>query len=110
MPELAPPAEPARTTRRAVGEIVGCSILVTAAAALAGLLVAVAFDARFAYAFVIARWICILLMLLTPILHRLLLHSGRTSRVPWAARTPATTLLLVCESIAFDIVSARLGD
>lgn len=94
---------------RRVGEVVVCSLVVTAFAALAGLAVSVPFDVRWNYAFVIARWICIFTLILVAVANQVAERTGRSWRAPWVLRTPATVLLLVCESIAFDIASARLG-
>lgn len=98
-----------RTMSRRVGEVVACSLLVTALAALAGLAVAAPTDVRWNYAFVIARWICIFTLILVAVANQVAERTGRSWRAPWVLRTPATVLLLVCESIAFDIASAQLG-
>ena len=99
---------PSSRLRRIV-EVVACSLLVTALAALAGLAVAGPTDVRWNYAFVIARWICIFTLILVAAGNQVSERIGRTWRAPWVLRTPATVLLLVCESIAFDIASAQLG-
>ncbi len=99
---------PRRRSRRAV-EVIACSLLVTALAAVAGLAVAAATEVRWNYAFVIARWICIFALILVAVVDQVAQRRRLTWRAPWVLRTPATVLLLVCESIAFDIVSAQLG-
>ncbi len=98
-----------RTRSRRIGEVVACSMLVTALAALIGLAVAIPTDVRWNYAFVIARWICIFTLILVAVADQVSERSGRAWRAPWVLRTPATVLLLMCESIGFDIVSAQLG-
>lgn len=97
------------TLARRVGEVVVCSLLVTALAALAGLVVALGTSVHWNYAFVIARWICIFTLILVAVANQLADRRGGTWRAPWVLRTPATVLLLVCESIAFDIASAQLS-
>jgi hypothetical protein len=98
-----------RTRSRRIGEVVACALLVTALAALVGLAVAIPTEVRWNYAFVIARWICIFTMILVAVASQVAERTGRSWRAPWVFRTPATVLLLTCESIAFDIVSAQLG-
>lgn len=103
-------ALPRPTSRaRRVSDVVACSLVVTALAALAGLAVAAATDVHWNYAFVIARWICIFTLILVAVASQVSERTGRTWRAPWVLRTPATVLLLTVESIAFDIVSAQLG-
>jgi hypothetical protein len=103
-------ALPRPTTRaRRIGEVIACSLVVTALAALAGLAVAAATSVHWNYAFVIARWICIFTLILVAVASQVAERTGRGWRAPWVLRTPATVLLLVVESIAFDIASARLG-
>ena len=97
------------TRARRIGEVVACSLVVTALAALAGLAVAAPTDVRWNYAFVIARWICIFTLILVALGSQVAERTGRSWRAPWVLRTPATVLLLMCESIAFDIASAQLG-
>lgn len=100
-----------RTSRflRRLAEVVACSLAVTALGAIAGLAWHLATGTRWALAFVIARWILIAGILLLPVLHARLVQRDPDRRgVPWALRTPWTPLLLVCESVVIDIVSARL--
>ena len=89
-------------------DVVLCSLAVTATAALVALAVHLGSDVRWSLAFVIARWIFVAALLVTPIVHQAATHLGATWRMPWVLQTPATALLLTCESIAFDIVSAQL--
>lgn len=100
---------PRRTPGRAFRDIVVCSMLVTLAAALVAAAAPLAFDVRWSFGFVIARWIFVAALLTTPLLHQLAVRFGVGRRMPWVLRTPATALLLTVESIAFDILSARLG-
>jgi len=93
-----------------VRDVVLCSLLITAAAALVALAVSGASGAEWSVAFVIARWLFVAALLATPLLHQLAVRFGMGWRMPWVLATPATALLLTCESIAFDIASARLGD
>lgn len=108
-PVLEPAPPRPGTLRRRIAEVVACSLAVTALAALAGLAVAIPTDVRWNYAFVIARWICIFSLILVAVANQVADRTGRSWRAPWVLRTPATVLLLMCESIGFDIVSARLG-
>ncbi|MCW2921365.1 MAG: hypothetical protein JWL76_1239 [Thermoleophilia bacterium] len=98
-----------RTRARRIGEVVACSLVVTALAALVGLAVAISTDVRWNYAFVIARWICIFTLILVAVVNQVAERTGRSWRAPWVLRTPATVLLLMCESIGFDIISAQFG-
>lgn len=102
--------EQRRTLASGTRAVVACSLLVTAAAALVALAVAQLAGTRWSLAFVIARWCFVAVLLATPLLHQLVVRMGATWRMPWALRTPATALLLTCESIALDILSARLSD
>ena len=104
----AAPTPPRRSRRRAVAIVFGCSLLVTTAAAIVALVVSLASDAEWSVAFVIARWLFVAALLVTPLLHQVATRFGVGVRMPWVLSTPATALLLTCESIAFDIASARL--
>jgi hypothetical protein len=104
-----PPAEPRRTRWQAVRGVVAFSLSVTAAAALVALAVSRTSGARFLLAFVILRWCLVGVLLATPLVHQVSIRFGARWRLPWALRTPATALLLTCESILFDIASAHLG-
>ena len=86
-----------------------CSLLVTTTAALVALVLMIVADARWSLAFVITRWIFVAALLVTPLIHQLTSRLGATWRMPWVLQTPATALLLTIESIALDILSARLG-
>lgn len=97
-----------RTTAGAVREVVLLSLLVTAVAALVALAPAVAVDMRWSLAFVYVRWYLVFALLVAPLLHRAALRRGWSWRLPWGLRTPATALLLTCEGIVWDIVSAHL--
>lgn len=94
---------------RGARDVVACSLLVTAAAAVVATIVAVPIDARWSLVFVIARWLCVAALLVTPLVHQAAVRLGATWRMPWVLQTPATALLLTCESIALDILSARLS-
>ncbi|MEO6867155.1 MAG: hypothetical protein ABI200_03965 [Gaiellales bacterium] len=100
---------PKRTFRSGVRDVVVCSLLVTIAAALVALAIAQTTDARWSLVFVISRWLCVAILLATPLLHQIAVRFGAKWRMPWVFATPATALLLTVESIAFDILSARLG-
>lgn len=106
------PTEPVerRTFGHGLRSVIACSLLVTAAAALVATLVsAAAPELRWSVAFVVARWLCVAALLVTPVVHQLVVRLGGSWRMPWVLRTPATALLLTVESIALDILSARLG-
>ena len=104
-----PPQRP-RTWPRRLLEVVACSLLVTALAALVGYAWHGAFGTRWALAFVIARWIFIAIILLLPFVQHGLTKRGARRSIPWALRTPWTPLLLTVESVVIDIISARLHD
>ena len=80
----------------------------TAGAAIVALVPALAFDVRWSLAFVYLRWGVVFALLALPLAHQLAARRGRTWQLPWALRTPATALLLTCEGIVWDIVSAQL--
>ncbi|MCW2956312.1 MAG: hypothetical protein JWO69_1181 [Thermoleophilia bacterium] len=90
----------------ALGELLLVSLGITALAALVAWPLAQALDQRWALVFVYARWLFIFALLLTPVLQQVAGRAGAAWRLPWALRTPATALLLTCESVAFDIISA----
>lgn len=98
-----------RGVARGARQVVACSLLVTAAAAAVASLVTIPADVRWSLAFVIARWLCVAALLVTPLVHQLAVRLGASWRMPWVLQTPATALLLTCESIALDILSARLS-
>lgn len=98
-----------RSRARAAGEVVLCSLFVTAAASLVAAAGAALADARWSLMFVIARWCFVAALLATPVIHQIAVRFGAGTRMPWALQTPATALLLTTESIVFDIASARLG-
>jgi hypothetical protein len=111
--EQAATTPPTRGWRRATLEVIACSLLVTACAGVVAVAVAlVAPDVRWSYAFVVARWLFVAALLVTPLLHQVGRRFGVPvfTRMPWAFQTPATALLLTAESIGLDILSARLGD
>ena len=83
-------------------------MVVTLLAALAGFVVSLVSGAHWNYAFVIARWICIFSLILVAVASQVSERRGWAWRAPWVLRTPATVLLLMVESIGFDIVSANL--
>ena len=101
-------AAAARPLSRRATEVIACSLLVSALAAFAGLVVALASDVRWNYAFVVARWICIFTLILVAAAGQLAERRSWSWSTPWVLRTPATVLLLVVESIAFDIISANV--
>lgn len=100
---------PERSIRRKVVEVVACSLTVTVAAAIAATIIAAIIDERWSLVFVIARWLCVAALLVTPLVHQLATRAGVQRRMPWVFQTPATALLLTAESIALDIISAHLG-
>lgn len=110
---LRPPPGAAPTQRRGFGRalrgIVLFSLAVTLCAAVVALVVALMTGARFTLAFVVLRWCIVGTLLATPLVHQIASRRGANWQLPWALRTPATALLLTCESVAFDIASAHLG-
>lgn len=98
-----------RTRLRSVLEVVACSLLVTMLAAMVAIVAAVGADVRWSLAFVIARWMFVAALLVTPLVQQIAGRMGASWRLPYALRTPATALLLTVESILFDIASAHLG-
>jgi FtsH-binding integral membrane protein len=99
-----------RTFSHGLRSVVACSLLVTLAAALVATLVsAAAVDLRWSVAFVVARWLCVAALLVTPLVHQIVVRLGGSWRMPWVLQTPATALVLTTESILLDILSARLG-
>lgn len=97
----------ARLGRRVV-EVVSCSIVVTTFAAIVAAGWHASVGTRWALAFVIGRWILIALILALPFVERARTRIRQLPAIPWALRTPWTPLLLMCESIVIDIISARL--
>ena len=97
------------TRRRAVLEIVAFSISTTIAAALLAFGASLLSDVRWSIAFVVLRWLIVAALVATPLIHQVVRRFGARFTMPYALRTPATAVLLTCESIAFDILSARLG-
>lgn len=91
-------------------DVVVCSLVVSAAAALVAVPIAFALDTRWSLVFVILRWLLVAALLITPAVQQIATRSfGATWQLPWALRTPATALLLTCESILFDIISAQFS-
>lgn len=109
MDDLATTAAPRRTFLVGTRDVIACSLLVTTAAAIVATLVATPSDLQWSIAFVVARWTCVAVLLLTPLLHQVVVRTGRTWRMPWVLQTPATAIVLTVESILLDILSARLG-
>lgn len=97
------------TFSRGLRDVVLCSLLVTTSAALVALVVAVPLDVDWSVAFVIARWLFVAALLMTPLVHQVVMRLGGAWRMPWVLQTPATALVLTVESILLDILSARLG-
>ena len=83
------------------------SICVTAASAVVAAVVWKLFDVSFPLTFVYLRWLVVLVLLITPVVHHLLLKR-RSWQLPVAFQTPVTALLLTCESIGYDIISAHI--
>jgi hypothetical protein len=98
-----------RTFGSGLRDVVLCSIGVTTMAAAVALPLAALLGERWSLVFVIVRWLCVAALLATPLLHQVLVRMGVTWRMPWVLQTPATALVLTLESIALDILSARLG-
>jgi hypothetical protein len=98
-----------RTFSRGLRDVVLCSLLVTTSAALVALVVAVPLDVDWSVVFVIARWLFVAALLMTPLVHQAVMRLGGAWRMPWVLQTPATALVLTVESILLDILSARLG-
>lgn len=99
-----------RPSRRdAVRNVVLFSLSITAASALLALGVASVSATRWSLAFVVLRWIIVAALIATPLIHQVARRFGAQWTMPYALRTPATALLLTCESIAFDILSAHFG-
>jgi hypothetical protein len=99
-----PPSQKRRSTWRVV---LVFSVCVTLAAAAVAALAWWLLDADFSLTFVYLRWLVVFTLLAAPLVHRWLL-APRGVVLPTPFRTPATALLLACESIGYDIVSARL--
>jgi hypothetical protein len=107
---LLPAPTPARRTfTRGLRDVVICSLLVTASAAVVATAIALPADLRWSLTFVIVRWLCVAALLATPLIHQAIVRLGGTWRMPWVLQTPATALVLTVESILLDILSARLG-
>jgi hypothetical protein len=100
---------PRRSVARGTRDVVLLSLAVTAFAALAALVPALAFGVRWSLAFVYIRWSLVFVLLSLPLAHQLLVRLGVAWQLPWGLRTPATALLLTCEGIAYDIISAQLS-
>lgn len=101
------PDHRARTLGRATRDVIACSLLVTAIAASLAVVAAVATDVRWSLAFVVLRWLLVAALLATPLVHQVAVRFGARWRMPWALQTPATAVLLTCESITFDIISSH---
>lgn len=84
-------------------EIVAYSLLITAACAGIAVGVNPLAPKDFLYAFVLVRWIAVLVVWTVPIVARIFPQLP----VPRVARTPFTALALTIESIGFDILSAE---
>jgi hypothetical protein len=112
MNEFAATASPAdaleATGRARLRSVVLLSLLVTGAAALVALLPALVSDIRWAWAFVMIRWMVVFALLALPLVHQVAQRRGATWELAWGLRTPATGLLLTVEGIVWDIVSAQL--
>ena len=105
---VAAPEPPARSFARATRDVVVCSLLVTAAAASLAVVAALTSGVRWSLAFVVLRWLLVAALLATPLVHQVAVRFGARWRMPWALQTPATAVLLTCESIAFDIISSHV--
>lgn len=102
-----PPAR--RSFARGARDVLAFSVGATCFAAVIASAVASSSDVRWNVTFVVARWLFVAVLLATPVLHQVATRLGVTRQLPWAMRTPATALLLTCESIVFDVLSAQLG-
>lgn len=96
-----------RSLRRKIFEVVACSLSVTTAAAAVASILYFLIEQRWSLIFVVARWICVAALLITPLMHQALTRFGIKHRIPWVFQTPATALLLTLESITLDIISAH---
>lgn len=85
----------------------GLSLAVTAAAALFSLALRAIAGTDWSVVFVVSRWMVVFALLLLPLVHQLVVRSGRTWDLPWSLRTPATGLLLTIEGIAWDIIASN---
>lgn len=96
-----------RSRREAFRTVLLTSLAVTATCAPIAGIIALAAQQRFLTAFVILRWMVVLVLLLTPLLYRTL-FVRRSWSLPYVMQTPLTALFLTCESIVVDILSAQL--
>jgi hypothetical protein len=109
VPPAQPLVEPARSRGRAARDVVVFSLSITAASALLALAVDAVSATRWSLAFVVLRWVIVAALLATPLVQQIAQRFGATWKLPYALRTPATAVLLTCESIVFDIVSAHFA-
>ena len=85
-------------------EIIAYSLLITAACAAVAVVVNPLAPQDFLYAFVLVRWIAVLVVWVVPLVSRIV----PAWPIPRVARTPFTALALTIESIGFDILSVHL--
>ncbi len=96
-----------RSRAEAVRTVLLTSLAVTTLCAPIAGVIAAATPARFLTAFVVLRWMVVLVLLLTPLAYRIVwVRRGWT--LPYAMQTPLTALFLTCESILVDILSAQI--
>ncbi|MBC7461474.1 MAG: hypothetical protein H7287_08935 [Thermoleophilia bacterium] len=105
----APVAAQPLTRGRAVLEVVAFSLSTTVASAVLALGASLVSDVRWSIAFVVLRWLIVAALVATPLVHQVARRFNVGWTMPYALRTPATAVLLTCESIAFDILSAHFG-
>ncbi len=96
-----------RTRMQALRTVLLTSLAVTATCAPVALAVTAVSGGRFLTAFVVLRWLVVLVLLLTPIAYRTVFVRAGWN-LPYVMQTPLTALFLTCESIAVDIISAQI--
>lgn len=96
-----------RTPGEAARTLIATSLAVTAACAVVAAGASAVTETRFLLAFVLLRWSVVFVLLATPLLHQVL-RRWTSVQLPYVMRTPLTALLLTCESIVVDIISAQL--
>jgi hypothetical protein len=86
------------------------SLSVTAACALFALGISSVIGSDYLRTFIYLRWFAVLVLLVSPLVHRLVLAKHSNITLPWVMQTPATALLLAVESILVDIIVGQLTD
>lgn len=103
------PLPPVARVRRALLPALTLSLCVTACCAMLALPLHALVGVRYAIVFIVLRWLVVAALLLAPLLHQLLVRATRSrGGLPSVLATPLPALLMTCESIAIDIVSAQL--